>query len=403
MKLEDAATIAALTRHLVPATNSPSAPAPGRVASPKLSAIIKHFLQDQGTRGITEMMKKHALVMPLVLDVIGDKPVADLRQADLLDLFDVINRLPKHAKYDFEKGKPYREIALIPDRERLGKATFDRTYRASISTLLDWAKTIYQDQGFPVSLTVEKLDYRGSRKEGENKQRAFTIDELKRLFEGEETATFAADPALAHQFWLPHIGLFTGARVNEICQINPHTDIRRDADGIWYFLITDETEGDENIKKSVKTSVTREVPIHRTLIELGILDYVDRIKGLGAKLLFPEWKPKGGRAAPEAGEWFIDFLKELHIHGVMNDKGRAIRGSHAFRHTLLSYGKASKPSLNLRCISGHKEKSDNEVADGYEDDAIIRPLAEKKRLLDSLDYGLSFHRPTSPQRPTGSS
>lgn len=60
--------------------------------------------------------------------------------------------------------------------------------------------------------------------------------------------------------------------------------------------------------------------------------------------------------------------------------GFAIRGAHAFRHTILSYGK--KQGLNLRCITGHKEQSDNEVADGYEDDTIVRPLAERKRLLD---------------------
>lgn len=47
---------------------------------------------------------------------------------------------------------------------------------------------------------------------------------------------------------MPHIGLFTGARVNEICQVNPQTDTREE-DGIWYFSITDETEGDERVKK----------------------------------------------------------------------------------------------------------------------------------------------------------
>lgn len=181
-----------------------------------------------------------------------------MQQADLLDLFDVINRLPKHSSYDFAKGKSYREIAAIPDRERLGKATFDRTYRASISALLDWSKTNYRGQGFPISLTVEKLDYRDSRKEGENKQRAFTEDELKRIFEGPEMQTFASDPSLPHHYWLPHIGLFTGARVNEIFQINPQTDIQQGADtGIWYFLTTDETEGDDRIEKTIKTKTTR--------------------------------------------------------------------------------------------------------------------------------------------------
>lgn len=364
-------------------------------SSPKLSEVIAHFLKDQATRGIDEMMKKHTLVLPLVLDVVGDKPIANLRQGDILDLFDVINRLPKHAKYDFDKGMSYRRIADLSERERLSKATFDRTYRASISMLLEWAITNYQDQGFPVSLTVEKLDYRGSRKEAENKQRAFTEDELRRIFEGPEMQAFASNPDQVHQYWLPLVGLFSGARVNEICQINPHIDIRQDGEsGIWYFLITDETESDDRIEKSVKTKRTREVPIHSTLIELGFLDYVNQLDR-GEKLLFPRWKPKGARASPYAAEFFTDFLKQIGLHGVKNAKGFAPRGMHAFRHTLLTYG--YKQGELLFCISGHVEDSEftNKVAAGYIDMEIARSLIEKKQRLDKLTYPLRFHRPST--------
>lgn len=397
VKPGDEKAIIELTRELGATPSAAATPASrtGLVASPKLSDVIKHFLQDQGTRGIKEMMKKHELVMPLVLDVVGDKPIAELRQADLLDLFDVINRLPKHARYDFAKGKSYREIADIPDRERLGKATFDRTYRASISTLLDWSKTNYQDQGFPVSLTVEKLDYRGSRKEGENKQRAFTEDELKRIFEGAEMQAFASDPSLAHQFWLPHIGLFTGARVNEICQINPQTDIKQDAEtGIWYFLMTDETEGDDRIEKSIKTKTTRQTPIHSKLLELGFLDYVRRLEPQ-SKLLFPPWKPKGGRASPYAAEFFTEFLKDVELHGVRNAKGFAPRGMHSLRHTLLTYGYTQ--GQVLFCISGHVEGSEfaNKVGAGYIDMEIARSLIYKKEQLEKLSYPVTFHKPVT--------
>jgi integrase len=269
---------------------------------------------------------------------------------------------------------------------------------------LDWAATNYQDSGFPTTLTVKKIAYTGNRKKGrQQKQRAFTNDELKRLFEGPEMKAFADDPEQAYQFWFPHIGLFSGARINEICQINPQTDIRKDPAGIWFFLITEDTEGHEDIVKSVKTNVTREVPIHKKLLEIGILAYVDGVKATGSKLLFPKWEPKGGRAAPHAGDDFVDLIKRMGIHGTKNEKGFAIHGMHAFRHTILSYGKTSVPKLNLRCITGHKERSDNEVADGYEDGTIIWPLAEKKRLLDLLDYGLALHTPASgtPDRAAG--
>lgn len=389
-----------LARQLQP---TPHASAPivfsqNRQAMLKLSDVITAFMQSPEVLQRAEMVKKHKLVLPILTAVIGDKPVDEIRQSDIIDLFNVIRNLPKHWTYERDKGRSIREISSnSPDKELMAEWTFAGSYRASIRTFLGWAVTNYQDQGFPTTLTVERIAYTGKRKKGtQQTQRAFTRRELKRLFEGSEMQAYAANTEQAHQFWLPHIGLFSGARVNEICQMNPQVDVLQDAEsGIWYFLITDGTDADDEITKSVKTSISRQVPIHRMLLDLGILAYVERVKATGAKMLFPEWKPKGGRAAPNAGEAFIEFLKAIGIHGVENENGHAIRGSHAFRHTLLTYSKEDGQKSRLRCITGHKERSDNEVADGYEDDTITLPLVEKQRLLDRLDYGIQFHRPVT--------
>ena len=73
-------------------------------------------------------------------------------------------------------------------------------------------------------------------------------------------------------YWIPLIGLHTGARKNEICQLQP-ADIMS-IKGTWCFNIT--TEGDE---KSLKTGdhggSKRIVPIHSNLISLGFLAFVD--------------------------------------------------------------------------------------------------------------------------------
>ena len=351
------------------------------------------------------MLKKHKLVLQaLFLQVIGNKQVASILQADIESFFELVNKLPRHWQYDFDRGMPIREIVALPDRVTLGEATFTGTYRASVGKFLKWAKSKYADQGFPSHLTVDEIEYLGDRKEGElQKQRAFTVPELKRLFEGLEMKSFADDPAQAHRYWLPHIGLFTGARINEICQLNPHTDIVEDSDsGIWYFWITDAIEADERIVKTVKTNESRKTPIHSQLIALGFLDYVESIKQKGAKLLFPvdEWRPKkSGRASSYAAEYFTDFLKKIGIHGIKNEKGRAPRGLHALRHTLLTYGYQQK--LNLFCISGHVEdlEFDNKVGAGYIDMELARPLSEKKQLLDRLEFKLNFHHPKSAPGP----
>ena len=371
--------------------------APAASASvPLLSQVIAEFLAGESERDIEPMMKKHNFVMPMFLSVVGDKSVQDLRQTDIMDFFKVVHHLPPRWNHiQDDTGLSARAISEMSHHKLLSEDTFGGTYRACISAFIGWAVTNRQDQGFPTTLTVEKIAYNGTRKAGENKQRAFTSDELKRLFEGDEMRALAANPIQEGRFWLSHIGLFTGARVNEVCQINPQVDIGEDEAGIRYFNIAEETDAHEDVNKSVKTSVARKVPIHRKLLELGILDYLERLKAARSTLMFPEWKPRGGRASPNAERWFNRFLRDIGLHGVTNDRGRAIRGFHAFRHTLLTYGR--KQGLNLFCISGHVEKTEvtNDVGEGYIDEEIAVPLEEKKRRLDTLAYDIKFFRPAT--------
>ena len=66
-------------------------------------------------------------------------------------------------------------------------------------------------------------------------------------------------------FWLPLLGLYTGARLNELCQLTPSNV--REEDDIAYLDITNEADG-QRIKTS---SGKRIIPIHQRLIDLGFL------------------------------------------------------------------------------------------------------------------------------------
>ncbi|MCQ8119949.1 hypothetical protein [Methylomonas rosea] len=123
-----------------------------------------------------------------------------------------------------------------------------------------------------------------------------TPEELQKLFNNPKMKKFAANLDAAHYCWLPLIGLYTGARINEICQLNPAEDIKQDsATGIHYFHFTDESPSAEGVDKSIKTNSSRRVvPIHSKLIDLGFLDYVERVKTAGHKIIFPAWEPRNG-------------------------------------------------------------------------------------------------------------
>lgn len=275
-------------RAWTPDATQESAPKAPETPAPLFSEVINDFMSQQDET--KPMFRKYRTVMPMLLEVIGDKPVSELRQKQFNDYFELLLRLPPRWGYLRKKnGATVHEIAAKTWDECIGPKTFDDTYVTAVKQFLTFARRVYGDEGFPRFLTTEGIKYRGDRDEGERKQRAFTPDELKRLFEGPEARAFAENPSQAERYWLPLVGLYTGARVNEVCQLNPQCDIAQDAEsGIWYFDITEDSETDERVIKAVKNDPSkRKVPIHSALLGLGFLSYVERVKGTGSALLFP--------------------------------------------------------------------------------------------------------------------
>ncbi|MDR4126995.1 site-specific integrase [Yanghanlia caeni] len=352
------------------------------------------------------MAKKVNLVVPMLVELLGKKPISDLKQSDINYFFELVHKLwPRWADEARRTGKSW--VALAKSNEDLSRGeiapgTFEDTYRAVVRRFLGWAITNYQDQGFPTSLTVRLIEYRGSKASGENRQRAFKVPELKRLFEGPAMQGFAKDPSEHHRFWLPHVGLFTGARVNELCQLHPRHDVQKDAEGVWFFKITEEGEEVEDVRRSVKTGASRRlVPIHSALIKLGFIEYVERQRKAGAQLLFSPFKPSRGRASGEAEKWFRGLLEELGLRD--ETPGARLVGMHAFRSTLLN--KAMNDGIaGAEVITGHAHSS-KEQAKETEKSAVVRgyegemSVASKSKILEQIRWPeIKFIKPASATR-----
>ena len=360
------------------------------VAVPTFRLVVDGFLASYQKSKKPEMYKKLQPVLAMLLEIVGDKPVNDLKQADINEFFQLVEKLPPRWKDECRKRKlTVRQLAELDHAEMLGPKSFEDTYKACVRAFLKVAKKDWQDQGFPTTITTDGIEYHGDREEGEKQQRAFRQTELERLFRGPMMLQFASDPTKAHQFWLPHVALLTGARVNELCQLNPQTDILEEPEtGIHYFWITEDTEADERIEKSTKNAVSRrKVPIHSKLIELGFLLYVERVKQEGAKLLFPAWKPMRGKASAEAEKWFRQFLRETELRD--ETPGARIVGMHAFRHTLLNRASNANPPLDATSITGHAGEV-NAVVRGYQGELS---LENKRRILEAIPFGIDFIAP----------
>lgn len=365
---------------------TPAAPAPTQVAIP-LSRLISAYVANRSKGKAVALRKSHAC-LPKLLEIVGDKSIQSLKQQDLMDFFDVVQFLPsQRGGKKKPEGMTLRQWAGA--EVTMAPATFTNNYLAPVTKFLAWAKGAYHDQGFPLGLNTDIVQYRGTRVEGEDKQRSFRTEELERLFLGDEMKTFAADPEKAGRYWLPLLGLHTGARINELCQINPSVDWI-EQEGVQCLKITTETESGEDVTKSIKTGTARTVPIHPKLIELGFLVYLERVKACGAGRLFPEFKPKSGRAGERAREWFSSFVVDA---GLRDDTPFAkITGFHAFRHTLITYAANHEDvamEVDIDLITGHVGRGSSSKR-GY---ISKREVRRAYKTLCKVDFGLAFAKP----------
>lgn len=107
----------------------------------------------------------------------------------------------------------------------------------------------------------------------ENARRPWSPEEMEALFSSPLFSSYelpkGPKPGRDAAYWVPLLGLYTGARVGELCQLRV-VDVERTAAGL-FLRITDEAEG-----ATVKTAAGhRRVPVHPELVRLGFSDYLE--------------------------------------------------------------------------------------------------------------------------------
>lgn len=337
-----------------------------------IAAVMEDFLkrQDQKTAMYRTVRRAVGKFRERIIDAKGIVFADELKQQMVMEYFDSLTTLDNVAPKTFKDG-----------------------YLAGFRPFLRHAALHFGDQGWPTSLTVEGIAYRGQRKAGEEKQRALTADELRKLFEGSAFKKLASDPSQAHRYWLPLVGLYTGARINEVCQLNPQADIV-EVDGVWCFNFTDEGESDERVHRRLKNKASRRiVPIHSELVRLGFLKYVEAVKGTGARLLFPQFSPKGGKASGKAEDWFREFITEVGLRD--ETPGKTVKGFHVFRFTFKTAAANLPGSPSVSSLTGHATEGMTSVERGYVSGISVE---NKRALLERITFPVAIPATSSDPR-----
>lgn len=292
--------------------------------------------------------------------------VEDITYQDCRDVSEYIYNIPKNWKQNFPNSELYdivRDTSLT--YENLSKKTMKK-YIVFLKSLLLFARKEKLDV---ISDFSDALDIPLIQDGDEINIESYTQDELVKIF-GSNLYPSRYDRKHFAKFWIPLIGLYTGARLNEICQL--YVDDIRKENGISYFNIT----RDRPDQFTKNTQSIRKVPIHSKLIELGFLDFVKEVKKSKKDRIFYSLTfQKKNHYAGSSSTAYGRYLDKIGI----TDRSKVF---HSFRHnieTILAHKKVPQSMINAMC--GWKNKSIPELnyLDKY-------PLSVLQKEMESLQY-----------------
>jgi len=289
-------------------------------------------------------------------------------------VFNLPSNKTKLSKY---KNKPltYFITTSSDENDQLSPAT-RKKYITAIAGFLEWLK-INDYSSIDLDAPLKKLKV--TKIEASKQRDLFKEEDLNKLFNSKEY--IQGTHKKASQFWVPLIGLYTGARLNEICQLEIKDIYQYKDTGIWVFDINKNKESDPN--KSLKNDGSiRVIPVHKKLIELGFIDFFNTQKN--NKRLFSDlsYVDSNNKYGDQLQRWFNRTYKNRC--GVTTPK----TSFHSFRHTVIISLENDK-----RCIGiitdyafGHKpEKSQIKLRYGKRPDDIAHfPI------FDFLDFSHAF-------------
>ena len=329
------------------ATASPS--------TPRVSEVARLYAEERIARGnwSSKTAGQSEKIYELIADLLGNKEIGTVTKADVRQLGLDIAMLPANSSKRVP-GKTAREIlelGLPEDRfPRLKPRSVNKHYQ-QVRSLFAWAA---EHDYIPSDPSQVLRDVEEGRAQ----------DARSDLSDQDVALLFSYLPSVAtepYRLWIPRIMALTGCRMGEAAQLQPK-DIRQEG-AIWVIDINA-----DHPEKDVKNSnAIRLVPIHPTLLSLGLLEFAQASTD---EFLFPQRvrftdSPNRGnvdRLSKQLNRW-------LDAAGVADPKKtfQSFRGTMATRLKNLNI-----PEYQISEILGHE--NDNITSGRYGKRSQLAPL-----------------------------
>ena len=319
-----------------------------------------------------------------------DIRVDELSREHIRSYFDTLKHLPCRlcGQRQFT-GKGWLQLADMGRSgqiERLLSVKTMEVRQTNVRSFINWCELEYRgavqakyvNSGFPKVLSDKDIRRKGVKRE------AFTQDELKALF-GDMGKYVQATEGVPSRFWAPLIALYSGMRLEEICQLHLSDIVK--VDGVLCFSINEESGGSGYVKHVKSSAGIRKVPVHPHLWdELGLKKFVASRwtktpeEKYTSTLLFPDLQERVNavnHATVKLGSalthWFTRYRRSVGVGGQHGEP--STKAFHSFRHTVIEYlHKEARVDLSmLQAVVGH-EMVDMGVTENYAGDWPVKAL-----------------------------
>ena len=280
----------------------------------------------------------------------GDLPVASIKRRHAREFRDALQDMPRHRTGELLKAT-LPELAewgrAHPEAPRLSKGTINKLI-GGVQAVAVWAR----DQGvIPDEIQWADPFAKMRLEEDQSDREPFSTAELKLLF-GTPVFTAGERPKGGQgeaAYWLPLLGLFTGARRGELAGLTVADVGPEETSGYSVIILAE----NKRRSRSLKTpSSARTIPLHPELTRLGFMEFVEGVRRAhgDSAWLFPEIAPdrKGG-----ASSWSKWFSRYIRAHGI-KDKNNVF---HSLRHNFKDALRAAKVPEDLNdALTGHSTR-----------------------------------------------
>jgi len=278
----------------------------------------------------------------------GDLPIADLKRSHVREFREALQQMPVRRTGSLR-------TAVLPELVEWSRrhSGAKKISPATVNKLLGGVQAVAiwgRDNGLvPDDVPWSDPFSRMRLEEDEPLREPWDIAELQVLFSspvfvgGSRPAGGRGEAA----YWLPLLGLFTGARQGELAPLRAGDVTKDEETGIWLISITEDEARGTRLKTA---SSRRVVPVHPELVKLGFLEVVSECRTTGGKAapLFP-LLTRGPRGSYAEGwsKWFGRYIRSV---GLTN---RA-RVFHSFRHGFKDALRRAGVSEDLNdALTGH--------------------------------------------------